>query len=152
MLVYAGIWVQLFYDQVHYKLGVTDTVVHPRNAEEWSLFKCHRCGKCCMEAGLPYDPERIHDMATYLGMTIKDLIHTYYGSSAGDGKHWIPDEAKRRPCPFLQREGSTYACGIYPVRPRPCRAFPFDTDFGTGGVACPAEREVRLALASKRDA
>ena len=104
-----------------------------------------------MEAGLPYDPWRIHDMAKYLGMTVEDLTNTYYGSSAGDGKNWIPDEAKRRPCPFLKREDSAYACGIYPVRPGPCRAFPFDTDFGTGGVVCSAEKEVRFALASKRD-
>ena len=126
--------------------------MHSPNSEQWSRFKCHRCGKCCMEACLPYGPMRIHDMATFLGMKVKDLIHTYYGSPADDGRTWIPDEARRRPCPFLKREGSAYACGIYPVRPGPCRAFPFDTDFGTGGVACPAEKEVRLALTSKRDA
>jgi Fe-S-cluster containining protein len=133
-------------------LGVTDTTVSERNAEEWALFKCHRCGKCCTEAGLPYDPEKIHDIAEYLGMTVKDVIDKYYGSPADDGQNWIPDWTKRRPCPFLKREGSIYACGIYPVRPGQCRAFPFDTDFGTGGVACPAETEVRLALLAKRDA
>jgi len=128
------------------------TAVHSHHSEEWTLFKCHRCGKCCTEAGLPYDPKRIHDMASYLGMTVKDVIHTYYGNPAEDGKGWIPDHTRRRPCPFLRREGSLYACGIYPVRPGPCRAFPFDTDFGTGGVACPAAKEVRLVLASNRDA
>lgn len=127
-------------------------MVDYRNAEKWSLFNCHRCGKCCTEAGLPYDPERIPDIADYLGMTVKDLIHRYYGSPTEDGKQWIPDDAKRRPCPFLKREGPIYACGIYPVRPGPCRAFPFDTDFGTGGVACPAAKEVQLVLKSRRDA
>ncbi len=91
-------------------------------------------------------------MASYLGMTVAEVIHTYYGRPTDDGKHWIPDEAKRRPCPFLKREGSAYACAIYPVRPGPCRAFPFDTDFGTGGVACPAAKEVPIVLASKRNA
>jgi Fe-S-cluster containining protein len=88
-------------------------------------------------------------MAAYLGMTVEEVIHKYYGSPAGDGEHWIPDEARRRPCPFLKREGLVYACGIYSVRPGPCRAFPFDTDFGTGGIACPAAKEVQLKLVSE---
>jgi Fe-S-cluster containining protein len=92
------------------------------NTEMWELFSCHRCGKCCSELGLPYDPFKIHDIANFLGISVEDVISTYYGKPAGDGKHWIPDDAKRKPCPFLTTDGSRKSCRIYPVRPEGCRA------------------------------
>lgn len=127
----------------HRIMSTTDA---PRNAEQWKLFSCHRCGKCCTDLGLPYDPFRISEMAAFLNMSVEDVIHTYYGDPAGDGKNWIPDDAKRKPCPFLISEGHRRACRIYPVRPDGCRAFPFDTDNGTNGVECPAAKEVYVKL------
>lgn len=122
-----------------------------RNQPKWDLFQCHKCGRCCSELGLPYDPQRVNDISIFLGITGDELIHTYYGHPAGDGKHWVSDDEKRKPCPFLLvSEGSGMTCRIYPVRPEGCRAFPFDTDFGTCGVDCPAAKIVVLRLGTKR--
>jgi Fe-S-cluster containining protein len=86
-------------------------------------------------------------MAEYLGIAPQELIHKYYGRAAADGKHWISEDEKRKPCPFLVSEdGRKKACAIYPVRPAGCRAFPFDSDFGTNGVNCPAAAEVAAKL------
>lgn len=121
-----------------------------RNASKWKLFKCHRCGKCCTELGLPYDPERIPDIAEFLGITVEEVIHTYYGYPAGDGQHWISEDHKRKPCPFLIADEDKKACSIYPVRPSGCRAYPFDTDLETNGVDCPAAKEVYVRLKIQR--
>lgn len=121
-----------------------------RNAEQWNLFKCHQCGKCCTELGLPYDPRSVPNIAAFLGISIEDVIHTYYGKPAGDGKHWESEDHKRKPCPFLVDDVNKKACRIYCVRPEGCRAYPFDTDFGTSGVDCPAAKETYAKLKQRR--
>lgn len=130
-------------------LNMTTTAPR-RNAKKWELFKCHQCGKCCTELGLPYDAQRVPDIAQFLGITVEDVIHTYYGKPAGDGQHWVSEDQKRKPCPFLITDGNKKACRIYPFRPEGCRAFPFDTDFGTSGVTCPAVEDVCAKLGLRR--
>lgn len=120
-----------------------------RNQSKWALFKCRACGRCCSELGLPYDPYRVSDISATLGITADELIHKYYGHPAGDGKHWVSDNEKRKPCPFLVPEGNRMTCRIYSVRPEACRAFPFDTDLGACGVDCPAAEVVALKLGTK---
>jgi Fe-S-cluster containining protein len=80
-----------------------------------------------------------------------------YGESSrifGEEASWIPkkevgreyqefEDHKRTPCPFLRSEADgTKTCMIYEVRPGGCRAYPFDTDFGSQGVDCPGARIV----------
>lgn len=117
-----------------------------RNAEKWDLFECYQCGKCCTELGLPYYRDSIPAIAQFLGISMVDVMHTYYGKPAGDDEHWELEDSKMMPCPFLIVDANRKACRIYPVRPDGCRAFPFDTDFGTCGVACPAAEKVYVKL------
>lgn len=144
-----------------------------RRGRCWELFECQRCGKCCIELGLPWDPERISEIAQFLNLTDEQVFERYYGRIVedtdgriweevygwsskifGEEASWIPqkevglkyrefDDHKRTPCPFLRSEsGGQKTCIIYEVRPRGCRLYPFDTDFGRGGVNCPGARIV----------
>ncbi len=108
----------------------------------WKNFKCTRCGICCEETGLPWDPHRSHKIAEFLNISISQLIEKYYGRITSDGTHWESEEEKRTPCPFLKSEGVQKSCLIYPVRPEPCELYPFETDFGRCGVDCPAAKKV----------
>lgn len=114
--------------------------------EAWNLFNCHRCGKCCTEIGLPYDAQRLPDIAKFLGIDLDEVLNRYYGHRTTDGMLEFDDQ-KRKPCPFLEKHGDRTACGIHSVRPSGCRAYPIDTDFGDGGIGCPAYQEVKVKLA-----
>jgi len=69
------------------------------------------------------------------------VIEKYYGTVSNDHKSWIPEDHKRKPCPFLKADADRKACAIYPVRPKGCRLYPFG-DFGRGEVDCPAAKIV----------
>lgn len=109
-------------------------------SELWNLFECKRCGQCCEEIGLPYDPESAIRIADFLRITVDDLIERYYGELSSDRKSWTSQDHKRTPCPFLEPEGKIKRCKIYQVRPLGCKLYPFDTDFGRGGVDCPGAK------------
>lgn len=108
----------------------------------WKYFRCEGCGKCCEETGLPWDPQRSHKIAKFLGILVSQLIEKYYGKIISNGKHWKSEEEKRTPCPFLKSEGIKKSCLVYLVRPEACELYPFETDFGRCGVDCPAAKKV----------
>lgn len=120
-----------------------------RKDRRWELFKCRRCGKCCAEIGLPYDPESIFQIADHLNLSIDEVINKYYGRTIDDGKAWKSEDHKRTPCPFLIADGDIRCCAIYSVRPSGCKFYPFDTDFGRAGVDCKAEEAVCAKLREK---
>jgi Fe-S-cluster containining protein len=103
----------------------------------WKYFHCQRCGSCCTQIGLPYDPEKIFEMANFLEMSVNDVIENYYGRLTPDSTQWVSNDSKRTPCPFLELSEGKYFCKIYSVRPNGCRLYPIDTDGGRGGVDCP---------------
>lgn len=105
-------------------------------------FQCQQCGKCCEELGLPYDHDRLKEMADYLGVCVDRLIETYYGKFINKGKQIVLDDKKQQPCPFLKSTNNLKICTIYPVRPLGCELYPLDTDFGRGSVDCPAAQIV----------
>jgi Fe-S-cluster containining protein len=100
----------------------------------WELFECKRCGRCCIEIGLPWDPERISEIAQFLNLTYEHVIERYYGRIVkdedgrireeeedliskifGEEDNCIPqkevgrkylefEDRKRTPCPFLSLE------------------------------------------------
>jgi hypothetical protein len=55
---------------------------------EWELFKCHRCGKCCIQIGLQHDPRRICEIAGFLDLAVDQVIEKYCGQMRQDGKEW----------------------------------------------------------------
>lgn len=109
--------------------------------DRWSLFKCQQCGQCCEKLGLSWDPNNIEKMAEFLNMDLEDLVTRYYGDIYWEnGERFIRwDQTKRKPCPFL---GEDKNCRIYPVRPKGCKAYPIDTDFGRCGIDCPGMKIV----------
>jgi len=116
----------------------------------WDLFECQRCGKCCVQIGLPYDPESIFEISKFLNLEVEQVIEKYYGRFTQNRKAWESETHKRRPCPFLSMDGDRKSCSIYSVRPLGCRAYPFDTDFGRQGVDCPGAELVYAKLEEKR--
>ena len=108
----------------------------------WDRFKCQRCGKCCVEIGLPWDPHRINQIAKFLNLSRLQLIERYYGKKVANGRHWKSEDHKRSPCPFLKAKDGIKHCAIYSVRPEGCRLYPLETDWGRGGIECPAARIV----------
>ena len=120
--------------------------------ELWNHFDCHRCGKCCTELGLPFPDgaQGLPEVAEFLGMDYDEMLQKYYGHRTADDKFQI-DEHKRKPCPFLEKRNDGMACGIYSVRPNGCRAYPIDTNFGDGGIHCPAYREAKIKLVEIRE-
>lgn len=121
-----------------------------RNDKRWKLFGCQRCGKCCAEIGLPYDPESIHEIARFLRLSLDEILEKYYGTITDDRKGWMSEDHKRTPCPFLEEDGDRKSCSIYEVRPLGCRLYPFETDFGRQGVDCPAAEIVYERLRDSR--
>jgi Fe-S-cluster containining protein len=112
----------------------------------WNLFECQRCGKCCFEIGLSYDPESIFQISRFLSLEVGQVIEKYYGRIIEIGKSWEPEIHKRRPCRFLLVDGDRKSCRIYPVRPMGCRAYPFETDLGRQDVDCPGAELVYTKL------
>lgn len=108
----------------------------------WKYFKCEQCGKCCEELGLPYDPDRLKEMADYLRVSVNQLIETYYGKYINNDKQIELDDNKRQPCPFIRSDKDSKICTIYSVRPQGCKLYPLETDFGRGGVDCRAAQIV----------
>lgn len=117
-----------------------------RKDRRWELFECQRCGKCCIEIGLPYDPKSIFEIAKFLNLEVVQVIEKYYGRISEDGKSWESDDQKRTPCPFIKGDNDRKLCDIYSVRPSGCMLYPFNTDFGRAGVDCPGARVVYTKL------
>jgi Fe-S-cluster containining protein len=113
----------------------------PIKDRRWIYFECQKCGKCCIEIGLPYDPYRINEIARFLSLSIEEALDKYYGAIQEDGTRASEDH-KRTPCPFITKDNSNNICSIYDVRPEGCRLYPLDTDGGRQGVECPAAKIV----------
>ena len=99
----------------------------------WKYFECKRCGKCCLELGLPYNQESLLNMSTYLNISEEQVIEKYYGELS-DGSKRESNDRKRIPCPFLKDTGDRYFCEIYSARPEGCRIYPMES---VGGRFCP---------------
>lgn len=106
----------------------------------WEFFKCQRCGRCCIEIGLPYDAKSAIAIATFLNISLTELIKIYYGKVVQEEQCWRSEDRKRTPCPFLEKDGKRYSCKIYSIRPYGCKSYPFATDFGCQEIDCPAAR------------
>ena len=84
-------------------------------------FECTRCGRCCTGEGHVWiGPERIDEMAGFLGLTVEAFSRRYV--RLVDGRLALVDSPRRADCVFWERD---LGCVVYPVRPTQCRTFPF---------------------------
>jgi Fe-S-cluster containining protein len=104
---------------------------------QWEHFECRQCGRCCTEIGLPYESRQVDEIARFLGLTANKVIERYYGRFNADRQSWVSEHHKRTPCPFMTSINDKKACAIYPVRPKACRQFPFEDNFGPWQSNCP---------------
>lgn len=88
-------------------------------------FTCTQCGRCC--GGAPgyvwVTPAEIETIAGQLGMARDDFVARHVRSV---GVRHSLKELRNGDCEFLRRTPDGKAlCGIYEVRPRQCRTWPF---------------------------
>lgn len=111
-------------------------------------FGCTCCGNCC--SGPPgyvlFDGEEAEAIAGHLGLTLERFAQRYVKLTALG-----PSLRERRTrfghdCIFLDRQSvpGKAVCGIYPVRPRQCRTWPFwpqnlrsSDHWAQAGAGCP---------------
>jgi Fe-S-cluster containining protein len=75
--------------------------------------KCEHCNSCCME---DVNANYIEFLNIYDYLKKNNLYKAYKGDIL---KYYFTRLYRNSPCPFLQKG----KCGIYPVRPLPCRIF-----------------------------
>ncbi len=89
-------------------------------------FKCHRCGKCCMNQDtLLLTPRDIFNIAKKLGVTL-ELVIKLYAEVCIDRSSQIPlvnmvPVGRQRRCPLLMDDGR---CRVYDCKPTVCTLFP----------------------------
>lgn len=81
---------------------------------------CTSCANCCKTMRVPVTGADSRRIAQHLGMPLSHFRKKYVTYDKKD-KH---DEIIAEPCPFLRADN---LCGIYEVRPRGCRGYPFMT-------------------------
>lgn len=93
---------------------------------------CKRCGFCCMSCNCMLSKQDIDLLCRYLECSFEELYEKYMDKNAR-----IP--YLKLPCPFLNKDKE---CDVYPVRPKPCREFPFN-EFTTIVDPCPLGKDIR---------
>ncbi len=83
------------------------------------LFSCKMCGECCMGFGGTYVSEaEMAAIARYLQEPPESFAERYCRPS---GSRQVLGQADSGYCVFMKDR----RCGIHPVKPRMCRAWPF---------------------------
>ncbi|MDX9788239.1 MAG: YkgJ family cysteine cluster protein [Desulfobacterales bacterium] len=83
------------------------------------IFECQRCNDCCKGYGGTFVTEKdIQAISEYIGVPPERFVDAYCRFS---GKKPVIAQGKDGYCVFLTADG----CGIHPVKPKMCRAWPF---------------------------
>ncbi len=84
-----------------------------------ALFECIQCGDCCKGFGGTYvSAADIAALAAYLKVTVEAVRNAYCAPS---GDRLVLVQGEDGYCIFC----TDNRCGIHPVKPRRCRAWPF---------------------------
>ena len=90
-------------------------------------FTCTQCGNCC--SGAPgyvwITTEDRQKIAAFLGLPGGDLNEHFMRRV---GVRYSLTEKPGGDCVFLREMDGKRICGVYPVRPRQCRTWPFWTN------------------------
>ncbi|MBF0495503.1 MAG: YkgJ family cysteine cluster protein [Deltaproteobacteria bacterium] len=82
------------------------------------IFNCLQCGECCRgEGGVYFETSELTGVAEFLGMSVDRLQETCL--TVRNGRLYIKTGADGL-CLFNRQ-----VCGIHPVKPKPCRDWPF---------------------------
>lgn len=83
------------------------------------IFNCRQCGDCCKGYGGTFVTDRdIKMIARHIATSVKEVAEKYCQAS---GSRRVLAQNKDGYCVFWE-DG---LCGIHPVKPRMCRAWPF---------------------------
>jgi len=84
-------------------------------------FKCTECGKCCTGPnGYTWlNEDEIESISKFLKISKKEFLAKYVRLAYG--RLSLIDANKEGDCIFLKNN----KCGIYPVRPKQCKTFPW---------------------------
>jgi hypothetical protein len=88
------------------------------NPSHSDFFQCQRCNACCQGyGGTSLTDADIVAIAEFIGVSPRRFLEDYCHVS---GNRVVIGQAEDGNCHFL-KDG----CGIHPVKPRMCRAWPF---------------------------
>jgi Fe-S-cluster containining protein len=90
-------------------------------------YRCGRCGDCCHQDSILILDEDREEMARFLRLRPIDFRTRYLRRMKGE---WFLKQGN--PCSFLSEDQKS--CTIYPVRPKICRAFPYQTPWFIKGI------------------
>ncbi len=90
--------------------------MYPLKLKVLKHVTCKRCGFCCKSCNAMLSKQDIDLLCKYLECSFEELYERYMDKNAR-----IP--YLKLPCPFLNKDNE---CDVYPVRPKPCREFPFN--------------------------
>jgi Fe-S-cluster containining protein len=86
--------------------------------EAMSIFNCQQCGTCCVgKGGITITMEEVPRIAAFLYRTPEEFLSAF--TVARNGKIYIREGADGA-CVFNLK-----SCLIHPVKPVPCRKWPF---------------------------
>jgi uncharacterized protein len=89
-------------------------------AKALALFECQVCGTCCQgEGGIYLHPEEEMRIAEFLNLSVQDFLARFCLKK--NGRTYIHVRETDGYCHFAV-EGR---CTIHPVKPSPCRQWPF---------------------------
>jgi hypothetical protein len=84
------------------------------------IFECQMCGNCCQgQGGIVISEPEQKRIADFLSLSLEEFLDSY--TEFRNGKRCIKTRENDCCIFFHQREG----CGIHPVKPDVCRAWPF---------------------------
>lgn len=109
--------------------------MYPVKLKILKRVNCRRCGFCCKSCNAMLSKQDIDLLCRYLECSFEELYEKYMDKNAR-----IP--YLKLPCPFLNKDNN---CDVYPVRPKPCREFPFN-EFTAIVDPCPLGKEIRRVV------
>lgn len=105
------------------------------------LFECTQCGECCKGFGGTYvSTADMEALAAFLKITVEAVREKYCAPS---GSRFVLTQGENGYCIFCEEK----RCGIHPVKPRMCRAWPYIegvlvdvTNWDAMAASCPGMR------------
>jgi Fe-S-cluster containining protein len=107
-------------------------------------FVCKRCGACCQgESTVSLTEEDVLNIANYLGLSVENFLKEY---TIKKGENRLEMRVVNNHCIFFDEKENL--CLIHPVKPKPCKDWPFpraiwesEENFNIIKESCPALSE-----------